>query len=661
MSTFVDNFLAECRTCNSAEGTYTDLETQRGYLNSHFSKDVLGGGQNVFMSLFARTKRQMRTNGSDTEVALIERVTKANETDVLNWEKLGDSEGGANPCCNPPRQIELLGSDKVTACLMKDSIISDPYCKEELAFKYDATRQYQRIARNMVSYARSIWEHWAIYNYVSNVDNTIASVKWNHPTQRGSYVRQPGVFPTSRLTMGHIEKYIDEMEDSCVETSNGVVGPFRHIIFTSRETLKFLLDDYNADVAAARPTYRSRETPKNIYINDLNNQEMTYIGPYLFCCMRRPRRFEMPTGSQSWIDSLVPSTINVDAQRGKKGVVNLAWRGAEFEETIIYSDVALEWLVPPSQLTDSNVLHTNPTDYMGNIIPIQAIRGTTECDPQGKLAKLFAEFGAGVMQRSPEMGRAILHMVAGTCVEDIEGCRDHYEDDHKTPVDVKCSTLDGCLTIVSKEQLNVTPPAGQDAYLVTKGGKYQLIGSFNGTGIQDPKTNKWHTTVCLPAKSAENAGLRDCDPWYYLCYLEPGVPEANPAEPTDCGSCGTGNVATDTDTDGDGEVDTAKCVVAFASECLEGFTFNGGAEILANAPYEGADAETVQTEIQAWLDAQGAGGTVTVLYFDQSSTWTIEVIGHDSTALDLSTGEFTFDTLGSTPGTASFECVVPTP
>lgn len=655
----MSNFLAEfncgggCMDPSNPEQVYMDMLSKRGDFNQYFSKDIIDGGQNKFLQLFSRTRRQMRVNGSDTEKQIIERITSPDETSVFEWEKLGDTLGGAEPCCNTPEKIELLGSETVSACLFRKSYISDPFCKEELAFKWDSSRQNERIVRSMQRYTQKIWEHWAIYAYVSNVNCTIISKSFGNPTQRGAYPAQAGVVPTSRLTMGYVEKYIDEMEDASIETPISTIGNYQWTIFTSRQSIKHLLDDYRADLAAASPSYRTNEKPMNIYIDELGNAMMTAIGPYLFCAIRRPRKFNERANGQAWLDALVPSTVNVPAQFGKKSIVNPLWNAAKYEETIFYNEAALEWLIPPDQLTEGNVLHTNPTNYAGNVLPISPQYGTDCHDPQSKFVRLFAEFGSGVLGRCPDFGRACLHLAPGFCVDDVDVCKDEVEVENCTPVRVECSTIDGALTLITPDPIQTTLPAGFSLYLKTQKGKYQLISSVAGPGILDPKTNKYHTTVTLPDGDFNNAGLRECDPWESICVIDPSN-AGEAAQSSDCGTC-LKTEPSDTDVDGDGVIDTAQCIAEFATNQILTIEI-GGTSITIPA---GSDETAIQALIQAELDSIGNGGTAEVVYDAMFQAYTITITGHDSTALDLSTAKVTFEKVGAANGEVLFSCVVP--
>ncbi len=656
MSNLAQTFNCGSGCVSDADSIYKDMIDKPGDFNRAFSKGILDSGKDKFLDIFQRKRRAMNVNGSSVERQMVYRYTQPNETEVGDWKRMGTLVEGGTPCCNPPREIELGGSEEVSGCLYQESIQSQPFCKEELMYKWNPGEQMQQIETNLTVYSRKLWELWAWDAYVQSVNCTILSGKYSHPTQKGDYPAIAGVVPTTKLLMGHVENITDQNEDEPGIMQGDVVSGYKHIWFVSRETLSHLRKDYYADIASHSPQYRTNSKPMDVYITGIGS--MTQIGPYMFCPVRRPRRYRSRANGELWRDAVVASVINVPTTRGATEKVNPEYKStktAPYEESICYSDSAVDWIIPPDELREGQGFF-RPTDYMGRFYPVSPIPFTECRDPQSKIVRFVAEFASGTMPMAPETGRAVLHVRAKRCVADVEDdCEFCSDEDVCTPVQVKCSTIDGSLILISPEPLPMTAPDGTGIFLETQQGKFQLLESITGPGIQDA-VGKYHTTVQLPSEFAGNATERLCDPWDKLCIKDLETPTT--VTENDCSQCNGTTPITDTDTDGDGVVDTAQCTSKFATLRVEGFalTAGGSNELAANAPYTSADSATLLTDIQAIVDANGGGTTEAT--WDANGIVCVTITGHNPAGLDLTVAEFTIQSPDGTD-TVGFECVLP--
>lgn len=612
--------------CNDADQTITNFVEQKGYITSF----VYGGVRNSspLIRLMERTKKEFPEGNGDTFVRGVLEVTSPNELDGMNWTPVKTGYPGNSPCCNTYRDF-TYGSRTVTGCLSQIGYRSPSFCKVDIVMKSNFMEQLMQIIMAMQNVTTGVWDSWLKHSYPKSVYCTTLSQMWGHPEQLGQYSNSAR--PTTFIKVEHLDQILER-----VQSAGGLIGsPIKgyQVIVIGRNSfnrMKRRRMEQNATLVGARgadfslPSY-------NEFTTDFGT--VVAFSGYAFIVIDKPRRFREKTNSESWDDALIPSTVNVPTDKGERTERNGDYYNpnvAVYEETLWLNLQAVDWLIPPSALT-KKAISTGGKEFF----PAINYAGDFEAihcpeDPKKKTVQFMAEFMGGMVSLFPQKGRAIMHRACH-----IEACDDDDQvcvggSDNGTSTSSRrairwtgVTANAGELQFLIEGDMFEACPAGYSLFVTTEKGFRFLVGSVGATSAfagnsTYPKPGQY---VTIDFADNDAATLRDaCDPWKFIECM-PNSTAASTAADAQCGLCRNSSTL----------ANPCTLRVVVAADRIRGLKLSDGTNVISVTNY--TSAATLESAIQAALDATYGGGTVTVTGGTAADgyEWVIEVV--DNTTL----------------------------
>jgi len=620
--------LAPLVDCTDADKTITNLIEQKGYIS-----DFVNAGMMVadpLINLLGRTKMEFPEGQGDSITRAVLEVTSPNELDGLNWNPLRSNYPGNSACCNTFREF-TYGNRTATGCLSQIGYKSPEFCKVDIVLKRNFMDQLMGIVMSMRNVSVGVWKAWLQYSYPKNVYNTTLSNVWGHPENYGTY--DAVARPTTAPTIEHLD-IINER----IRSVGGMIGtPIRgyQVIVMGRNAfnrMKRRRMEQNAGLVGARSADFSLPNYAELNIPDLG-KVITFSG-YAFLVVDKPRRFREKASNETWDDAIIPSTIQVNTDRGQKTNPNPDYYNSEvalYEESLWLNLEAVDWLVPPAALakdiTVGGKTFFPALSYAGDFTAVHCPE-----DPLKKTVRFYAEFMAGMMSRFPDKGRGLLHLAVHqeACDDDDFVCLRNTANilgNGNAIRWVATTATAGQLNFLITGSLPSACPPGYTLFAQTEKGLNYPIGSivsttaFPGNSTYPQAGN--YVTIAFPTGYNAVATVRElCDPWKFIICLPNSTPSSDP-DINPCGVCNNG-----------GTVPAGPCTleVVVTTDIVRGITLaDGTTTTIPVTNY--TVAATLATAINTWLGSNG-GGTATVTQgpgLDNNNAWIITIVG--STAL----------------------------
>lgn len=603
--------------CNDADKTITNFIEQKGYITDF----VYGGIKSAdpLIRLLEKSKMEFPEGNGDTLVRAVLEVTSPNEADGLNWNPVRSGYPGNSPCCNEYRDF-TYGSRTVTGCLSQIGYKSPSFCKTDIVMKRNFMDQLMQIVMTMQNISVGVWSNWLKTAYAKTVFCTTLSKQWGHPEQLGTYDSTSR--PTTFLTVEHLDVILER-----VKTAGGLLGtPIKNyqVIVVGTNTfmrMKKRRMEQNAGLVGARGVDFSLPNYAEFNVPDLG-RVLAFSG-YAFVLIDKPRRFREKLSNESWDDALIPSTVNVETDNGKKTQRNPDYYNpgiALYEETLWLNLQAFDWLVPPAALaktiTAGGKTFFPALNYAGDFEAVYCPE-----DPKKKTVRFMADFMAGAMSRFPDKGRALLHFACHieACDDDDQVCVGNLPGVPKSSRPIRWSATtseEGQRNFLIEGELPEACPEGYSLFVTTEKGLRFLVASIDGTTAfsgnnKFPIPGQYVVVNFVDGNAA--ADRDDCDPFKFIECL-PNTTPASSGSVNPCGVCRNGST------------DQGACTLeaVISTDTIFGLKDSEGTQVVAEDDY--TNAATLEAAIQAALDGSYGGGTAEVTLVN--GVWTIKITGN---------------------------------
>lgn len=578
----------------------TNMIQERGRLSKSIYQVI--SCSNPFVKVLEPSKEFFPSGMGDTLNEVVFDVARPNEKDVTNWQHVRGASPGYNPCCVQFRDIPY-GSRTVSACLYRDGWKTPPFCKVDLAFKYQREKQIRQQKEIMAQWSKDIWAHWSVLAYQRSVTCLVLNSQYGLPEQIGAY--PAFAKPTSALTFQHLEAIFRRVKAEGGELGRTV--PQHELVFIGAEEFAFLEEQYIRDSVALG--YRSSE----VVLPEIGS--VRKIGKYMFVIMDTPRRFRNPGVGENWEDAIVESLTHVPAQHGTITEANRDYYDptvALYSEFIYFNASAAAWLVPPDAMTKADGWYP-ASDYSGEF---KLINPPTDCDPFQETLYFAARYMAGMIARFPKRARAGLALAVHARYKDVcvDSCGGALPAEPEKYFVLECAKAIGQarLQFLVKGVLPAVCPDGSSLFAVTKKGNRFIINSvISQEAYAGDSVNTEGGTICLVdfPESLEDAATcrEECDAWDHIACLPTHTPSSDPTV-AGCAGCSPNTISTE-------------CTFTIEFDSVDGPTrlADSGNNTLVTFS-DGGNATAIANDIEAWL---GANGTVEVAVDEFHHTITI--------------------------------------
>jgi len=593
----------------------TNMIQERGRLSKSIYQVI--ALSNPFVKALEPSKEFFPTGMGDTLNEVVFDIARPNEKDVLEWQRVKGASPGYNPCCVEFKEIPY-GSRTASACLYRDGWKTPPFCKVDLAFKYNREKQIRQQREIMSQWTKDIWSHWSIVAYQRSIMCLVLNSQYGLPEALGAY--PTFARPTSILTFQHLEEIFRRIKSEGGELGRTV--PQHELVFIGADEFTALEEQYIKDSVTLG--FRSSE----VMLPEIGS--VRRIGKYMFVLLDCPRRFRNPLPGEVFEDCLVESIIQGDATRGTQTTRNPDYYNPEiarYSEAIYFNASASAWLVPPEAMVKGDSWYP-ASNYSGEF---KLINPPSDCDPFQETVYFAARYMAGMIARFPRRARSVLSLAVHARYKDIcvDSCGGAMPSEPDKWFALDCTKVLGQnrLQFLIKGTLPEVCPENHSLFGVTKTGNRFLINSI--IGQEAYAGDAIHTeggtivTVDFPEGLEAAATCREeCDAWDYLACLPANTPSSDPTV-DGCAGCSPNEVPT-----------ACTHTANFYSDTVLDLVDAEGAGLLGARPGGGYTAASFEAAVQAWLDANGGGdAAVTEGTPDNGFAWSLVITG--STAAEL--------------------------
>lgn len=597
------------------QAVVTNMIQERGRISQSIYQVI--SCSNPFVKVLEPSKEFFPSGMGDTLNEVVFDVARPNEKDVTGWQHVRGASPGYNPCCVQFKEIPY-GSRTVSACLYRDGWKTPPFCKVDLAFKYQREKQIRQQKEIMAQWTKDIWSHWSILAYQRSVMCLVLNSQYGLPENLGAYPAYAK--PTSALTFQHLEEIFRRIKSEGGELGRTVPG--HELVFIGAEEFAFLEEKYIKDSVALG--YRSSE----VVLPEIGS--VRKIGKYMFVLLDTPRRYRDPAINETWEDALVESTIQVPAARGTVTSRNPAYYDpniAKYSESIYFNASAAAWLLPPEAMTKADGWYP-ASNYSGEF---KLINPETDCDPFQETVYFAARYMSGMIARFPRRARSVLSLAVHARYKDVcvDTCGGSMPAEPTKLYVLDCAKVIGAarLQFLVKGTLPEVCPDNHSLFAVTKKGNKFLINSvisqeaYSGDAVHTEGGTL--AVIDFPTGLDAAATCREeCDAWDHVACLPSHTPSSDPTV-DGCAGCSPNTVST-----------ACTHTANFFSDTVLDLVDAEGDGLLGARPGGGYTAESFETAVQTWLTGNGGGtAEVTEGTVDNGFAWSLVITG--STAAEL--------------------------
>lgn len=320
------------------------------------------------------------------------------------WSAVTVVDGQEGGACLPPVDEITIGSTTRNTQLYRRAIHGPKFCAEEFRSVFDLEIQLSRIADVLANYTTIEWEIRDRHEYFRQVQNKISATDCFNPAEDlTGATTYPASCPTVPMSFSILNKYRivllrDGANQSAIMRSNG--APILTFIGSS-ETIGNLIRQ-NSDI---REDIRFADEGKGNAARLLQEYGVYHsYGGFMFVEDLYPRRFTCAGG----VFTEVPAFAQLDATKGKKAVVNNAWRSAPYEESFIFDPDVFHQLVPTPIVNPQAKFRFDPVNYVGDwkILNIP----NEVCNPDSNQLRHRGILAAASLPVHPERGAAFVHL-----------------------------------------------------------------------------------------------------------------------------------------------------------------------------------------------------------------------------------------------------------
>lgn len=612
--------LASLVNCDDPDQTITNFIEQKGYITDFVYAGVRNSSP--LIRLLEKTKKEFPSGQGDSITRAVLEITSPNELDGLNWNPVRSGFPGSSPCCNEYRDF-TYGNRTVSGCLSQIGYRSPSFCKTDIVFKTKFMDQLLQIVMSMQNISTGVWDNWLKNSYPKSVMCVTLSKQWGHPEKLGTY--DSAARPTTFMNVEHLDILMER-----VQSAGGLIGsPIKdyQVIVMGRNSfnrMKRRRMEQNATLVGARDSSFSLPNYAEFSVDGVG--KVITFSMYAFVLVDKPRRFRQKLNSESWDDAIVPSTINVNTDRGQKTDRNPDYYNpsiAIFEESLWLNLQAVDWLVPPGALAKDisagGKTFFSPLNYAGDFEAVYCPE-----DLKRKRVQFLADFMGGMMSLFPNKGRAVLHLACH-----IEAC----DDDDTTCVsgnqagasDIHAirwtgiTATPGQLNFLIDGELAEACPEGYTLFATTeKGLRYPINAVVSSTEFAGNSTFPnpgAYVVVSFPSGIADVATTRElCDSWKFIECLPNSTP-SNTANDNPCGVCNNSTT----------ETTTCTLSLIVVADRITGMKTAAGADFIPDTNY--TVAATLQTAINNAIDGTGSEAVVTGGTAADGYEWHITITG----------------------------------
>lgn len=325
------------------------------------------------------------------------------------WTSMTVVDGAEGGSCLPPVTKVGFGSTTRTYSLKRTALEGPDFCASDQLYPFQLERQLDSLFNALTERTIQEWEIHDRHEYFRMVNRKVVVNAAMNETNTQAQV-YPAFAPTSRLTMGVLNKYKARLLRDGAGLSamaRTAMAPVLTLIASS-ETIDALIFD-NADI---RQDIRWAEP--GLLMKPFG-QQRNYRG-FMFVEDPCPRRFSYSGGLFTEIAPFASSA----ATKGNKTDVNPAWEAAQYEESFIFDPEVMHQLIPEPVVKPHTKFVFNAQNFLGDWqlknIPDR------ECNPDENIVYHRGILAAASEPVHPERGVAFVHLRCDPALNLVTAC-----------------------------------------------------------------------------------------------------------------------------------------------------------------------------------------------------------------------------------------------